>query len=318
MTWGKGWGLALILALPAGELWADSLRDAYSAFEKGQFEEAAQGFEAHTKKDPQDYDQLYNAGVALFQKGDFDKAIPYFDRAAQSPDARLKSRAHYNKGVVHAQKQDWEQAEAAFQEALSYDNDNRVIQENLEFVREQKNKQKPEQQNQNQNQAQNDSQKDKDQQKNESDQKQAQNDSAQKNEADKNQTDPNQKAEKKSGEAEKLAEEQKNSVSEQKGQPQHQEQQNAEQGSAAQQEKQESLAQKEGKDGEASKEAAMQAGDPAAQGHDPDKQRVLTIKDLKKQEAEKLLRSVDDRIGSYILTPEQANTEGKSRNGKDW
>ncbi|WP_176736930.1 tetratricopeptide repeat protein [Oligoflexus tunisiensis] len=317
MTWGRGWGLALILALPAGELWADSLRDAYSAFEKGQFEEAAQGFEAHTKKDPQDYSQLYNTGVALFQKGDFDKAIPYFDRAAQSPDPGLKSRAHYNKGVVYGQQQNWEQAEAAFQEALSYDNDNRVIQENLQFAREQKKKQKPEQQDQNQKQAQNDPQKKNEtdqnqtqndpQKNNESDQQQAQNDSQQKNESQKPEAGQNQDAEKKAGE-EKLADARKDSAAEQKGQSQKQEpQQNAQQGGSDQRDKQESLAQ-----------GAKGAGDPTANGKSPDEQRVLTVKDLKKQEAEKLLRSVDDRIGSYILTPEQANTEGKSRNGKDW
>ena len=61
------------------------------------------------------------------------------------------------------------------------------------------------------------------------------------------------------------------------------------------------------------KQAGGDAGAPQQQG-----ERVLTVKDLKKQEAEKILRSVDDRIGTYILTPEQANTEGKSRNGKDW
>jgi Tfp pilus assembly protein PilF len=317
-----------LLTLPASPLHADALKDAYKAFEKGEFEEAAQGFQAHTQKKPEDYDQLYNAGVALAQKGAHDEAISYFDRAMKTPDPQLKSRAAYNKGVAYAQQQRWGEAEAAFQDALSYDNDNRLTQENLQFVREQKKKQEQSEQSQAQQNPKQDQDQDQDQTKDaKSEPKQAENQSGQQQDG---KSDP-QQAENQS--AQQNAQNQKQdgaSDPKKKGSKQEQEtvqqsgsraepssQEETGQGKSSQEEKQNGLAQKDAQGEAQQKGAAMSPaeGDDASQARD---QRVLTVKDLKKQEAEKLLRSVDDRIGTYILTPEQANTEGKSRNGKDW
>jgi Ca-activated chloride channel family protein len=309
--------LALFLLLPAFPLHADSLGDAYKAYEKGQFEDAAKGFQAHAQRKPEDYNQLYNTGVALFQKGAHDEAISYFDRAMKSPDPALKSRSAYNKGVAYGQQQRWNEAEAAFQEALGYDNDNVMIQENLQFAREQKDRQKQEEPQQ--NQAKQDPKKnDSQEQDAKSEQKQAENQPGQ---------PQNQQDQKKASEAQQSGEpqnqqngsKQDQQTAEQKGQekPSESKEQSG-QGQPSQEQKQGSLAQKQDAESDPSQDgAAMQTGEAQA-GQDPQGQRVLTIKELKKQEAEKLLRSVDDRIGSYILTPEQANTEGKSRNGKDW
>ncbi len=329
MTGRKGCGLAGLLilgllALPSIPLRADTLGDAYKAFEKGQFEEAAKSFQSHAQKKPEDYDQLYNTGVALFQKGAHEEAISYFDRAMKSPDPQLKSRSAYNKGVAYGQQQRWDEAEAAFQDALSYDNENTMIQENLQFAREQKNRQKKQepqqnQANQNPNQQTNEHEKDE-----KTDQKQAE-----------NQTGKPQNAENQAGKPQNTEKQTADSTGKpddplkKSEQGQTQEQQTAQQkgqavqpqdkGETLQKDKDGNLAEKkEGQEAQKDpKGNSVQPGDAQAL-REKDGQRVLTIKDLKKQEAEKLLRSVDDRIGSYILTPEQANTEGKSSNGKDW
>jgi Ca-activated chloride channel family protein len=311
MTWN--WVLVLggLVLLPALPLYADSLGDAYRAYEKGQFEEAAKGFQSHAQKQPEDYDQLYNTGVALFQKGAHEEAMTYFDRAMRSPDPGLKSRSAYNKGVALAQKQKWEEAETAFQDALSYDNDNQMIQDNLQFVRQQKNRQK--QENPQESQAQN-----KQQQKDEkSEEKQAENQPGQsQSEKPEEKQAQNQNGQGQNAEQQKA--EQANEAQKQAGQNksgQSEAEKKAAQEKASQTEAQQQTA--EGKPGEKGMQPGGQpGGQPGAQPQEGE--RVLTVKDLKKQEAEKILRSVDDRIGTYILTPEQANTEGKSRNGKDW
>jgi tetratricopeptide (TPR) repeat protein len=318
MTWNRALGLCGLFLVPALPLHADSLGDAYRAYEKGQFEEAAKGFQSHAQKQPEDFDQLYNTGVALFQKGAHQEAMSYFDRAMQSPDPDLKSRSAYNKGVALAQQQKWEEAEAAFQNALSYDNDNKMIQDNLQFAREQKSKQKKQdpQQNQAQNNQQQDQKKDgKSEEKQAEDQKgqpqggkpeekQAQNQNSQGQSPEQQKSEPGKESQKQAGQ-EKSAQ----SDAEKKA-AQEAEQKAAQ---AGQSEAQKQAAQEKPK--QKGEMGQPTGGNPGAQQQG---ERVLTVKDLKKQEAEKILRSVDDRIGTYILTPEQANTEGKSRNGKDW
>ena len=295
MTWKKALGLCGLFWVPALPLHADSLGDAYRAFEKGQFEEAAKGFQSHAQKQPEDFDQLYNTGVALFQKGAHEEAMTYFDRAMQSPDPDLKSRSAYNKGVALAQQQKWEEAAAAFQNALSYDNDNKMIQDNLRFARMQKNQQKKEDQQQDQKKDGKSEEKLVEDPKGQlqgskPEEKQAQNQTGQGQ-------SPEQQKEEQGKDAQKQAGQEKSG-----------------QADAEKKAVEEKVAQeKPGQQGDKGQPTGGKPGDQQQQG-----ERILTVKDLKKQEAEKILRSVDDRIGTYILTPEQANTEGKSRNGKDW
>lgn len=312
VTWMKVGSLALVLMVPA-PLSADGLGDAYKAFEKGQYEEAAKAFQNHSAKQPEDFDQLYNTGVALFQKGELEAASKFFDRAKQAKDPQLKSRAAYNKGVAMGQQQRWAEAETEFQEALSYDNDNVKIQENLQFAREQKNQQKPQQ-----NQAQNNANNDPNQQKDE-----------QKQSGDKSQEGTSPEQDQKQAAKESAAGEKdqspKQADSQSKAQPQNQASEPKDKAGSSeakdgkpQQEPSQSLAENKGSAGKETAKGTSAEPGAAQEGASSSEQQVLTLKDLKQQEAEKLLRSVDDRIGSYVLTPEQANTEGKSRNGKDW
>jgi Ca-activated chloride channel family protein len=294
-------------------LCADGLEDAYKAFEKGQYEEAAKAFENHSAKQPEDFDQLYNAGVALFQKGEMEAASKFFDRAKQAADPQLKSRAAYNKGVAMGQQQRWAEAETEFQEALSYDNDNVKIQENLQFAREQKQQQK-QQQNQSQNESNNDPNQQQAEQKHSPDKSQE----GKSSEQDQKQADNQSAADEKNKSSDQADSQSKFQPQTQASEPKDKTGSSEAKDGKPQQQPAQSSAENKGSVGkEAAKGATAEPGSAQddASSAEP---RGLTLKDLKQQEAEKLLRSVDDRIGSYILTPEQANTEGKSRNGKDW
>ena len=44
----------------------------------------------------------------------------------------------------------------------------------------------------------------------------------------------------------------------------------------------------------------------------------LSQEALKKQDAERLLRSVDDKVGKFILRNKDDVNKGRSKNGNDW
>jgi len=321
MTWKTAIGPVLCFFGMASPAIADSLSEAYRAYEKAQFEEAAKGFKQHSLQKPLDLDQVYNAGVSLFKKGEFAEAANYFDRAKQSSDPKLKSKAAYNKGLAKAMEKRWDAAEAEFQEALSFDNDNQMIADNLAWAKEQKKQQKPEDQKQppqDQNQQNAD-----EKQSEEKNQKQAE-DSKSQNSQQKDQEQSGakdqQQAEEKSGE--------KGQQDQQKSAAKDQQQAQEKSGDKNQQQAEEKSAEKNQQTLQEKQQQASAQDD--SKGKSPDGSgtpgldsknqtpQSITLKEMKQQEAEKLLRSVDDRIGTYILTPEQANMEGKSRNGKDW
>ncbi len=335
MTWTMAM-LCCFLLLPAPFVHAGSLRDAYKDFEAGKFAEAAEAFKQQTQKEPQNFEQLYNTGVALYQKGDFAEATNYFDRAKQSPDPKLKSEAAYNKGLAMAQQKRWDMAESEFQEALSYDNDNSMIQDNLRWAQEQKKQQKPEDQ-KDQKSSKNDQADSKQQQaeekpgqksegqpgqQGESKQQNQDGKSAQNSEKKREQNSADKSGKDQAGsEPAKLAEKEsdgKGSSSPQeaaKGAEPHKEHKADQMAQQKQQDDANTAGDKNAKQTE-----MMADGKDGQGGSKPTSSSAsgLTVKELKKQEAEKLLRSVDDRIGSYILTPDQTAVEGKSRNGKDW
>ena len=46
--------------------------------------------------------------------------------------------------------------------------------------------------------------------------------------------------------------------------------------------------------------------------------QVISQEILQQQEAEKLIRSVEDKIGKYLFRPTKEQLKGKSNNGNDW
>ncbi|MCX6129918.1 MAG: tetratricopeptide repeat protein [Proteobacteria bacterium] len=278
-------------------LFAEDLQDAYQNFRAKKYEEAAKQFKDYNKVHPQDFDQLYNTGVALYQQGQFAEAEQYFDKARQSGDPKLKAKAAYNKGMASIGQNKLNEAEASLQEALSYDNDNKQIQENLAWVTHEKKKQaespKQEQKPQDNQQAQQQQGQQQQGQQQQAQQKQNQDNPQSPADAERKANDGTSQAENLDKEAKSKQEQAKQGRDNQSAKP------------------------NQANDLEQAKNQESQGSKAMKANLGPHKES-LTLGELKKQEAEKLLRSVDDRLGRYTLTPEQADMEGKSKNGKEW
>lgn len=350
----------LFLLLSAEPLLASTLGKAYEAFSSGKFEEAEAAFRRHLEDNPRDWSQLYNTGVSLYQQGKFEEARSLFEQSRQSPDPSLKSRAAYNQGMAEIMLKRLDQAEQSLQDALSYDNTNTMISENLAWVREQrdkKQKQKQEDpsqpqspgQNSAQNQDQNQNQ-DQEQKQNKSENQSAdQNGQAGENQqqtAD-NQKGPSEEPQKGQKPGEEKADAQQDesqNLNQGQGQGQKQDKAQAQSGAEAQSDPSSARAENQGEGAQAgrsdetpaahpkdsskemprlSQETATAAQSEGEQGKDQAggsvKGRILSEKDLERQQAEKILRTIEDKIGRYPLTEGAAQKQkGANEDGKAW
>jgi Ca-activated chloride channel family protein len=167
----RGW--LVVLALLAGG-W-DALRSpdpdvdkGNQAFAQGRFDEALGHYRAAESRgtDPRLH---FDMGAALYKLGEksqdqgekaklFQQAEEQFRRAADTDDARLKSSAYYNLGNGMYQRQQWDDAIAAYKRALRANPHNQAARNNLEMALRQRQKQEKQQQQQGQGQGQQDQQ----------------------------------------------------------------------------------------------------------------------------------------------------------------
>ncbi len=313
------------------------LAAAYDAYDAGRYEEALRGFQAYANTHTSVPEHLYNAGVAAYKAGKADEAMRFFEQAVPEARPAIKAEALANEALIDIAKKDLEAARDKLKNALAYDNDNKAIAENLAWVEEQLQHKDPEQQRQKQNQQQSKQDQQTAQQQGQQDrkdQKQQGQSQEQKNAQQDQKQQAAQDQQNKQG-----AQDQKSA--EQKSAQQNQDQRNAQQSQQNQQgaQDQKSGEQKtaEQKSGEEQKAGAGQKSDdkkPKGQEQasysalDPkqrdDQQRgqpkadgYLTQEDLKQQEAERLLRSVEDKIGRYPLTDTEA-TGKRGNDDKNW
>jgi Ca-activated chloride channel family protein len=80
----------------------------------------------------------YNAGDALYQGQDFDQAIAAYDKALSLgiPDKGLEARTHYNLGNTYFKKDRFQEAVASYRRALALDPDDRDFKHNMELAME--------------------------------------------------------------------------------------------------------------------------------------------------------------------------------------
>jgi Ca-activated chloride channel homolog len=131
------------------------------AFKAGRFDEALGHYRSAESRgvDPRLH---FDMGAALYRLGEksgddaaraklFQEAEEQFRRAADSDDMQLKSLAYFNLGNAMYQRQQWEDAVAAYKRALRADTNNEAARHNLEMALRQREKQdKQEQQQQGQ------------------------------------------------------------------------------------------------------------------------------------------------------------------------
>lgn len=328
-------------------IWGHSreLDPAFDAYDGGKFEEAFKAFQTYASGQSNQVAN-FNAGVAAYRAGHSEDALKFWQRAGTGPglEPLLKAKALHNTALIQIEKKELASARDSLKEALAFDNDNKPIRENLEWV-EQQLKQNPDQNKPKDDQKQDSKQaddKDKQDQENKDNkdkkdqQKQADNkqDDSKKDQqqdsksGDKKDQDKNKNDSK--GQAQKSAEEKQKEKEKEK---EKEDQAKKDQQASAGQSKEEKAKDKEKKPSEASAgkdkqnndkekkpedQKAMTAEQKAAEEKNKASgQAILTPAELKSQEAERLLRTIDDKIGRYPLTDTDA-TGKRGIDGKNW
>lgn len=283
-------------------------------------------------------EENFLSGVELYKAGKAEEALPKFQMAATSKDRSLKARALHNSAMIQIDKQQLVPARALLRDALSYDNDSLEIKENLAWVEEQIEKMDPkddpskkdqpnpseektaEEKEAEQKDAQQKSaeQKQDGNEKKSAEEKQGQEKSAEQNDKGQEQQAGEKSAEQKMAEKKEALKEDK-AGEEKTGKDA--ESQTAENEKKSAEKKEEALESKPSPDKNASenpdeKKSAVNLQEPRP-GESQEQQMLLTPAEIKQQEAERLLRTIDDRIGRYPLTDTEA-TSKRGNNGKNW
>lgn len=137
---------ALLVATSLGWSWGDVLRSradrAMDLYEQGKTEEAIELYREEAIENPDRPDIAYNLGNMLYRDGKFPDTLPHYGKAAETPDADLKSRVIYNTGNSLARigmsggdAASLEKALAAFKESMKLAPGDADAKYNYEFVR---------------------------------------------------------------------------------------------------------------------------------------------------------------------------------------
>lgn len=130
-------------------------------YSKSRYDEALAQYRAAQVVAPELLELFFNAGDALYRKGDLENAVREFSKAAASTDARLAADASYNAGNAMLAMGRPDQAIEAYKAALKRDPDHGDAKHNLELalmLLEQQEQQQQEQQDRQDQQDQKDQQ----------------------------------------------------------------------------------------------------------------------------------------------------------------
>ena len=139
---GTAAALAAALLLPAAASAAGNAapdaRKGNSAYKKGDWPKALEYYERAAAKAPADKRLNFNMGDAYYRLEDYAKAGEAFEQAAASP--RTAARAHYNRGNAAFKAGDLPGAIAGYRKSLGLDPDDENAKFNLQKALEQKKK----------------------------------------------------------------------------------------------------------------------------------------------------------------------------------
>lgn len=116
----------------AGVLDFLDLKEAKEAYESGEFDKAAQLYEAHASKsqNPQSH---YNAANAYYKQGNYKEAVENYKKAAFE-DEESRAKNLFNLGNAHAKEGDLQKALESYEESLKL-KEEKETKENLERVK---------------------------------------------------------------------------------------------------------------------------------------------------------------------------------------
>lgn len=273
-AWWKFVGSSVFLFACMGsfELKASDIRDAQKAYEQKDYQTAADKFLNAEIKEPDNAVHSYNRGVSQFHNQKYKEAAEAFTKATQSQDKNLAQRSFYNLGNTQSAAQDFNGAIKAYEEALKLNPQDKDAQENMEWAKKKLEEQKKQDENKDQ---------------------------------DKDKKDEDKKDEKKEDEKkeDKKEESKKDEKKEDQKQDQNKDQQGKEQEDKDRQKKDEKQEPKDNKDSGVEKKESEQEKQEAGK---PEEKKAGNPKELTKEQAEKLLRMMEDQEQVYGMPPQYA------------
>ena len=145
--------LLISFFIPSGNSHGESLyslgRQASEAFDKGDYQKAADSYTRAQLESPDKPEISYNLGNAQYKNADYDAALNHYKAALKSQDKNLKQKTRYNMGNTYFRKNDYKKAITEYEEALKLNPNDNDARKNIEFVKkvmEQKKQNKPDDQ----------------------------------------------------------------------------------------------------------------------------------------------------------------------------
>jgi tetratricopeptide (TPR) repeat protein len=94
------------------------IRKGNQLYREGQFDKSLSEYEKAVKLDPANTAANFNYGNALFRKEKWEEAQKNFENVITGPDAAMRQKAFYNKGVALTKQQKLEESIEAYKSAL--------------------------------------------------------------------------------------------------------------------------------------------------------------------------------------------------------
>jgi len=116
------------------KLFAEKVEKANELFLEGQFDAAGQQYTEAQVDAPDNHELHFNLGDVLYRKGQFEKAIPEFEKALSTPYPMLEAKSHYNIGNCLVQQGKLKEALDAYKRAIKLDRDDEDTKYNIEYV----------------------------------------------------------------------------------------------------------------------------------------------------------------------------------------
>ncbi|MBM3329059.1 MAG: tetratricopeptide repeat protein [Calditrichaeota bacterium] len=130
--------IGAVLLLSADALYADSPRKSASRgvehFKREEFDKALAEFMAALDKDPSRPEIRYDLGTALYKLQQFPQAAEALSKAASSSDPKLAGNAWFNIGNALLGEQKFDEAVAAYKQALKLNHQDEDAKHNLEMA----------------------------------------------------------------------------------------------------------------------------------------------------------------------------------------
>ncbi len=285
-TW---WGTAVLLLglLPysSPKAVASDRSEGEKAFQEKDYKTAAEKFLNAEIREPTNLQNAYNRAVSQFYNHQYKEAAQGFAKAAQAQDKTLAQRSYYNLGNSLVAQGALEDGVKAFEQALAINPQDKEAQDNLEWTKKKIQEQKQQQQNK----------KDNDKKDDKSDDKQDQNKDQGKDQKQDSKNDKQQEQkqdDKKQDQDKAQNQDQKKDSKEDKAQDSKQDSKEAKNDAQQDKEKQQDSASADKK-----KDAMDNKGGSADKAPNDGK-------DLSREEAEKLLRMMEDQEQVYGMPPQ--------------